>query len=89
MADRGVEITQHASTALSAEQIAQADHIFVMTGSHRDAVVSMVPSAVDRVALLLEGEDVRDPIGGSEEEYDLCAQAVERGVRARLQEVII
>ncbi len=39
------------------------------------------------MALLLEDLDVRDPIGGSEEDYEACAQTIEAGVRDRLKEV--
>ena len=49
----------------------------------------MVPSAEDRVALLLDDEDVHDPIGGPEEDYEACARTVEKGLRTRLQEVIL
>ena len=87
MADRGNDISQHHSAGLSPETIQLADHVFVMTRQHRERVIELVPSAENRVALLLEGEDVRDPMGGGEKEYEQCAQTVEHGVRDRLEEV--
>ena len=41
------------------------------------------------MALLLEDQDVRDPIGGSEEDYEACARTIENGVRDRLKEVCL
>ncbi|MBU0718971.1 MAG: threonylcarbamoyl-AMP synthase, partial [Planctomycetes bacterium] len=87
MGRRSIEISQHSASALSPDRIREADYIFTMTASHRDIVCDMVPSARERVALLLEDQDVRDPIGGDEAEYEACVQAIEKGVRARLQEV--
>ena len=89
MADRGADVSQHQSAHLSAEMIRQADHVFVMTRMHRDRVLEMVPSAEDRVKLLVDNEEVRDPIGGDKDEYEQCAQMIERGVRARLEEVTL
>lgn len=87
MSRRGIDISQHSSTLITAEMLSQADCIFVMTQAHRDSVVNMVPSSHDRVALLLEGEDVADPIGGTEDDYELCARSIEKGLQARVQEV--
>jgi protein-tyrosine phosphatase len=86
---RDVSLSDHVSTPLSADQLQQADHIFVMTEGHRDAVLSMEPSVADRVSLLVDGENVRDPVGGSESDYEECARMVEQGLQSRLQEVIV
>ena len=42
-----------------------------------------------RVRMLLEQDEVRDPIGGSVDDYERCARKVEEGLHARLQEVIL
>ncbi len=89
MAKRGIDLSDHLSTALSAEMIQQSDYIFAMMRAHRDTIVQMVPAAESRVMLLLGNDDVRDPMGGAEEDYERCAQTVERGLRTRLQEVIV
>ena len=89
MASRGIDLTDHVSSALSEERIQQADFVFVMTEAHLGAVSRLVPSARERVALLLEGRDVADPIGGEEEAYERCAQLIEQGVRARIEELAI
>ncbi len=87
MARRGIDIGAHRSSALDEEQIRLADHVFAMTGSHLEAILHMVPSAADRAGLLLSDKDVHDPIGGGEDDYEMCARAIEEGVRERLEEI--
>jgi protein-tyrosine phosphatase len=89
MTRRGVDLSDHASTALTPELVQQADHIYAMTRTHRDVIVSMARSAERRVRLLLDEEDVTDPLGASDDEYERCARTIERGLKARLQEVVI
>ncbi len=89
MARRGIDLSNHSSAALSEEMVQQADYVFAMTRVHRDAILRMAPTAESKVRLLLEGEDVRDPMGSEVDEYERCAQTIERGLRARLQEVIV
>jgi protein-tyrosine phosphatase len=89
MTRRGVDLSDHASTALTPELVQQADHIYAMTRTHRDVIVSMARSAEGRVRLLLDDEDVHDPMGASEDEYERCARTIERGLKIRLQEVVI
>ena len=89
MQRRGIDIGDHFSKPLSAELVQQADYIFVMTEGHRGAVVRIESAAAERVVLLVEGESVPDPIGGSEADYEDCARMVERGLKDCLQEVIV
>lgn len=87
MAKHGIDIAGHRSSPLSAEVVRQADHVFGMMRHHVDTVVSMVSSAGGSARRLLDDQDVRDPIGGDEEEYEACARMIERGVRNRFKEV--
>jgi protein-tyrosine phosphatase len=89
MAEKGIDISDHHSLPLSEETIRQADHIFAMTKAHRDRVLALAPSAEDRVRLLLDPDEVRDPIGGDKDDYKKCANSIERGLRARLEEVTL
>ena len=89
MGKRGVDLSDHASTALHAEMIHQSDYVFAMARTHRDAILRLAPSAEGKVRLLLENDDVGDPMGGAVEDYERCAQTVERGLRAQLQEVVV
>ncbi|MHC4698813.1 MAG: L-threonylcarbamoyladenylate synthase [Planctomycetota bacterium] len=86
---RGLDISDHVSTALAVEHLQQNDYIYAMTCVHRDRIIAMLPSAEDRVALLLGDRDVRDPIGGSEVEYEQCAKLIGEGIGARLQEMML
>ncbi len=87
MARLGLDLSRHVSTGLSAEMVQQADHIFAMTRSHSTAIRALAPSAAGRVLLLLDDGDVADPIGGSEEEYERCAQRIEEALGSRLLEL--
>lgn len=89
MARRNIDITGHVSAGLTAEMIDQADEILVMTRSHRQSVLAMVPSAGGRVRLVLGDRDLDDPIGGSQEEYERCARVLTQGISDRLHEVTI
>lgn len=89
MARRGIDLTGHVSVGLAPEMVHQADAIFVMTRSHRDTVRNMAPLDEDRVCLLLDDQEIHDPMGGNEDAYEQCAHKVEEGLRARLQEVIV
>ncbi len=88
MARRGIDIAAHGSSPLAPERLQQADHVLVMTAGHREAVVGIAPQTADRVTLLLDGEDVDDPVGGTEEDYEACARVIERGVRARMEAIL-
>ncbi len=89
MRHRSVEISEHQSTHLTRDIAQQMDHIFALSGAHRDAVVHLDRMLSDRVSLLLGDSDVQDPIGGGEATYEECAKVIEKGVRARLQEIDI
>ncbi len=88
MAHRGIDISQHVSTALTPELVHQSDFVFTMTQSHRDAAIRMEKSAESRIVELLPGEDLADPVGGSDADYEACAQAIERGLKVRIEEIL-
>jgi protein-tyrosine phosphatase len=88
MSRRGIELSGHRSRALTPELVHEADHIYVMTQSHLDSVVGMVPSARDRCRPVGDN-DVEDPMGGSTDVYAECADQIEAGLRSRLEEVEI
>jgi protein-tyrosine phosphatase len=86
---RGVDLTEHFSRAVSADMIHQADYVYVMTRAHREAMLRLSPGASDRVSLLLRDDDLPDPLGGAEADYENCAARIETALRERLQEVIL
>lgn len=89
MKKRGIAIANHESASFSAAQLRKADHIFAMTGGHRAAILHTAPEVADRVSLVLDDQDVADPVGGSVDVYERCALQIERGLRDRLQEVSV
>jgi protein-tyrosine phosphatase len=59
-----------------------------MTRSHRAAVLSQWPEAAGRVHLLDRDQlDISDPIGGTSEEYRRCAEAIDRRLEQRIDEL--
>lgn len=70
----GLDLKQHESRPLTEQLIRQADHIFVMTRGHLDALIREWPQAADRARLLSrDGIEVSDPIGGPLEQYERTA----------------
>jgi len=89
MRRRGLSLVDHSSTALTVDLIQQSDYIFVMTAAQLETVVRMAPQARNKVSTLLTGDDVHDPIGGTLDEYEHCANIIEESLRMRLKEVAI
>lgn len=88
MARRGIDIRGHRSQPLTVELIQRAERIYVMSPEHRAAVLDLAPGAAERTALLDPEEPVSDPIGGGADEYQRCAEHIERLVERRLKEFL-
>lgn len=75
MAEKGIDISRHASRLLDRAQVDAAELIVVMTNSHGNVVRQRFRDAADRVFLLKSfgasgrEDDVEDPIGMSLDEY--------------------
>ncbi|MEM7415527.1 MAG: low molecular weight protein arginine phosphatase [Gemmatimonadota bacterium] len=87
----GLDLSRHASKALAARTLSDADLILTMSASHLFRVFEM--GAGDRAAVITsfaageEGEDVGgvpDPIGGPDEEYAETYRVLERLIEASL-----
>lgn len=77
------------SRALTPAMVSQADEVYVMTRSHRSAVLMMDPSAGGKVRLVdPDGRDVADPIGSTQEIYDQVARDLKRMIERRLKETV-
>ena len=88
-AARGVDIGNHRSGALSRYLIEQSDLIFALARIHWDAVVNISPASANKCFLLVEDNDVPDPIGRSQATYDDCAELIDVAVRERKNELVI
>ncbi|MEO1972623.1 MAG: L-threonylcarbamoyladenylate synthase [Pirellulaceae bacterium] len=83
MSARGVDISEHLSQPLTERLVRAADLILTMTHGHRQAIVNHWPEAAARTHLLCgDGRDVVDPIGGSSEVYERCAQQIEEQLQS-------
>lgn len=85
-----LDLSDHETQPMTESLAKQADVIFAMTRSHREAIVSRWPSAAERTMTLApDGEDISDPIGGSLERYRSCAKTIQAALAARIGELDI
>jgi protein-tyrosine-phosphatase len=92
MAERGLDINDHRAKQLTADLVEQADVIIVMEERHRRSIFVTWPRAVRKTLLLSElsggHDDVEDPYGGEQWEYDQTADLIEEYVRAGIPELL-
>ena len=81
----GYEMHDHRSRPVTAELLAEADVVYVMTQAHLERVKAIDP-AVHAELLDPEGQ-IADPIGQGQEVYDRTAAHLEELIRARLDSV--
>jgi len=87
--DLGIDLTRHRSRPLSVELVHQADAIFVMGRGHAQAVLSLVPSAADKVQMLNPEGDIEDPIGADVSVYRELAGQLQKLIETRLDEKLL
>jgi glycine hydroxymethyltransferase len=87
----GIDISDIRSQPVSADLLRRADHIFTMTQDHLDMLLLLFPEMASKARLLRFKEaakggrlDVKDPIGGTRETYELCKE----DIKAALPSVI-
>jgi tRNA A37 threonylcarbamoyladenosine synthetase subunit TsaC/SUA5/YrdC/protein-tyrosine-phosphatase len=80
------DISRHHSQALTPQLIHEADVIYCMTGSHRAALLNMIPSAETKTFLLDPDGEINDPIGGGQAVYHRCAEVIHRLLSERIKE---
>jgi protein-tyrosine-phosphatase len=68
------------------ELIHQADVVYAMARSHAHAVLSLVPSAADKVVTLNPDGDIDDPIGSDVTVYQSLAGQLQTLIERRLEE---
>lgn len=86
----GVSPKRHTSRGLSRADLEGADVVYVMTGSHRSAVLSLAPDAAGKVQLLdPEGHDIPDPIGMGQDRYNSTARLMRGLIDRRLGELAL
>jgi protein-tyrosine-phosphatase len=82
MAGRGIDISDHRSHDLTAEDVEEADLILTMERGQAEAIRVELPQHAHKVHVLSQVAgrqyDIRDPAGGSLCEYRQCANEIER-----------
>ncbi|MBI4671604.1 MAG: low molecular weight protein arginine phosphatase [Chloroflexi bacterium] len=82
MRERGLSLQDHTARTITADMMREADLVFAMTRSHRDALAAEFPGA--RAKLHLTSEfcgleyDISDPYGNSLDAYETCAADLEQ-----------
>jgi protein-tyrosine phosphatase len=81
-------LQSHETQPVTETLVRNADVIYTMTPSHRQAIVAQWPDAAGRtIVLAADGSSVVDPIGGSIDRYRQCAKQIENELDARLDEL--
>ncbi len=88
MAQHGLNLADHGSQPLTSQLVRQADVIWTMTRSHRQAIAMQWPEAMNRTFILATDQrDIADPIGGPVECYEKCAQQIKAELERRVAEL--
>lgn len=85
----GADLSRHRSRLLTPELVNQADVIFTMGQSHRQAVTALTPAAATKVHTLDPEKDIEDPIGGDASLYRELAGELERLIARRIDESVM
>lgn len=89
MKSRGLSLDLHQAQPVTEELLRFADHIYVMSHSHAEAVRGEWPRQAERVSLLkTDGGDIDDPLGGNFTVYLRCAKQLETEIERRLDEIL-
>jgi len=87
MREYGCDISNHRAQPVKAALVEQSDRIYVMAALHKKILVDWMPSLERKIHLLdPEGRDIEDPIGGSLDQYQQCAERI-HGCIKRVMEV--
>jgi len=84
-----IDIKAHKSRKLSSELVEESDFIFVMEQVHQKKVIAISPEAASKCVLLVENQEIPDPIGQPQESFNNCAELIEKAVRKRIGELVI
>ncbi len=80
MSRRGIDLGSHRSRRLTPALVRDADRIVGLTPAHCRAAAEIAGDAAAPIALLAPEPGIDDPFGGSPDEYEACAAAIEAAV---------
>lgn len=78
----GMDLTGHRSSRATPERIAWADRIYCMTAAHRTILLSLAPSAADRIQVMTP--PIPDPFGCGADAYRHTALCLQTEIHAIL-----
>ncbi len=95
-AERGIDISGHVARRLTAEMIEASDLVVTMEMEHLQAVVDLVPDALDKTRMLsrygspADGAErpIPDPYGRLKRAYVRCFEEIAGYVDALLEELV-
>jgi len=86
MQKRGLDVSGHRSQAIDGGLMRTMGLILVMTDSHRESLCAEFPAEAHKVVLVsqLIGQtfNIDDPVAGTEQDYDVCADELTRIIDA-------
>jgi protein-tyrosine-phosphatase len=92
MAERGVDVADHIAHTIRATEVAESDLILVMSREHEETIRNTWPQYAWKLHRLSEmvgkRRDVRDPYGGSIEEYRECADTLSEYIDQGLERIL-
>jgi protein-tyrosine-phosphatase len=72
----GADLTAHRSRPVNPEWLERATDVVAMTSSHAVLLMMQYPNLGPEPRLLCGTDDLPDPIGGNEDVYRVCAEAI-------------
>jgi protein-tyrosine-phosphatase len=76
----GLSLKNHRSKQVSDRLVTEACVIYCLTSGHASMLKSDYPDYADKIKTLADS-DIRDPFGGSDEEYLRCAEQIYSAVK--------
>jgi protein-tyrosine-phosphatase len=82
LSERGIDVSAHRATQISANDVRHSDAILTMTAAHRDKLIALFPEAKDKTFTLADyatgqPKDVEDAFGKPMDFYRSMMQQVE------------
>lgn len=83
---RGGDMSNHVSKSVTEEMMKSSEAILCMTSAHAKLLLERFPNYSDKIGLLAR-EDISDPFGGNEDDYERTAQEIEAAVDILLKQI--
>lgn len=88
MQETGLDLSQHLSQQVTASMLDESTLVLTMTERHRFVLLEARPDLSERIHLLnRSGADIADPIGGTLDDYRLCAQQITENLQLWIDEL--